>query len=117
MSYVDEVIASVKKKNAAEIDRLAKKALDLEKKLKDTENARIRMRADYEAKIGELKRAEAQAAISSDPDMVKFQALLPQLQDTYNRLSSIAANAANPETRDKLKAALKKVLEKLNAAN
>ena len=105
-----------KKKNADALEKLQKETEALKMKLSVTEEQQKAVAEDYEKKIEALKRLELEARAQANPDIVKFQTLLQQLQNDFNSLLTVATCATDPETKDKLLQALKKVLEKLSAA-
>ena len=105
-----------KKKNADALEKLQKETEALKMKLSVTEEQQKTVAEDYEKKIEALKRLELEARAQANPDIVKFQTLLQQLQNDFNSLLTVATCATDPETKDKLLQALKKVLEKLSAA-
>lgn len=105
-----------KKKGTAELEKLKKAADELKKKLDEAEYQKKAAAEQYEQKLAILRRAEEEAKAQADPDIVKFQTLLGQLQNDFNALLTVAACARSEETKDKLSQALKKVLEKLSAA-
>ena len=105
-----------KKKSAEELEKLKKEAEQLRLKLGVAEEQKKTAAEEYEKKLEAMKRLQLEARAQANPDIVKFQTLLQQLQNDFNSLLTVATCATDPETKDKLLQALKKVLEKLSAA-
>ena len=108
----ESVMESLRAEVAAEA---AKKATeDLQKQL----DALTKEKADAEALAqdakAKLEAAQKQLVLAS-PDAAVFKSIFQQVQEDFNRLNGalLKVQQADPETADKLRGAVKKLLEKL----
>lgn len=97
----------------AEAEAAGKEAAVFQKKLEEAEKAK----ADAEANTrnAEAKLAEAQKQIQlANPDIAVFRTLFEQVQTDFNRLSGamLKIRQADPESAEKLKAAVMALLDK-----
>ena len=93
----------------------AKKATEDLKKQLETAKQKLKDANDQAAQEREKAAAAQKQLQLASPDAAVFKTLFQQVQEDFNRLNGalLKVQQADPETADKLRGAVKKLLEKL----